>query len=1133
MAAKPLPRFVITKIDEPPADSEPTGDSVDHSDPPPPPSSSPPASPPVSSPLQSPTRDDAMTFSPTTTPLVAASNQPIVESKVPPGLVTSNEENTDAEDKQMALFEEEEEELPLVSRVIYRLANYNGGIVPDPEEMDRQDDTVQTPETADSTEKRLFKIKKKKAAKKPQKLGTVLGVYFPCIQNIFGVILFIRLVWVVGTAGWVEAFIIAFLCCCCTMTTAISMSAIATNGVVPGGGSYFMISRSLGPEFGGAVGILFYLGTTVASSMYIVGAVEILLQYIVPKEASMFGDIDIPSNAYNCYRVYGTCLLLLMFLCVFIGVKFVSKFSPVALFCVIFSILCVYIGIFVSNPNRGPRICFLGDRLLALKKIQDDNGTVHCDSNSEFAYQAFCGNTTDANSTTDPNCAYFLQHEMSLRPGIPGLASGKFMENAFQNYNKEGNRIGADERGEKDKGDIIVDISTSFIVLIGIFFPSVTGIMAGSNRSGDLADAQKSIPVGTIGAVATTSVVYLSCLLFFAACVEGQFLRDKVGESMGSGLIVAQMAWPSPWVILIGAFLSTCGAGLQSLVGAPRLLQAIAADGVVPFLNFFAVTNDKGEPRRALFLTAAIAEGGVLLANVDYIAPIITMFFLMCYCFTNLACALQTILKTPNWRPRFRLYHWTLSVFGVCLCLALMFMASWYYAIIAIVFAAAIYKYIEFKGAEKEWGDGIRGLAMTAASFALLRLEEGQPHVKNWRPQLLILLKLTDTLEPKYPKLLTFSSQLKAGKGLTLVAAIIEGKHSEKKMDSETAKLKIVEAMKKEKVKGFSEVIITKNIGDGISYLIQGSGLGGLRHNSLLMNWPNLWRQENKGYQAFIETMRIASDRQLAVMIVKGINQFPENEDRMGGTIDIWWIVHEGGLLMLLPFLLTQSKVWKKCKLRIFTVAQIEDNSIQIQKDMEKFVYQLRIPAQVKVVEMPSSDISEYTYERTLQMEQRNALLEKMKIKRTSLTPQMIMDQAHQPRRTSTDVSIDIEKAKEGKEKQNDKTAKAEEGGEKSKPKSPTLLSSTLLSPSGGGDAQKSPQPQPQNVRRMHTAIRLNQVIKEESAKAKLVILNLPGPPKDRTGEENYMDFLDALTEGLERVIMVRGGGKEVITIYS
>jgi len=61
------------------------------------------------------------------------------------------------------------------------------------------------------------------------------------------------------------------------MTTSMSMSAIATNGVVAGGGSYFMISRALGPEFGGAVGILFYLGTTVAASMYIIGAVEIFL----------------------------------------------------------------------------------------------------------------------------------------------------------------------------------------------------------------------------------------------------------------------------------------------------------------------------------------------------------------------------------------------------------------------------------------------------------------------------------------------------------------------------------------------------------------------------------------------------------------------------------------------------------------------------------------------------------------------------------------------------------------------------------------------------------------------------------------------------------------------------------------
>ncbi|TNN76503.1 Solute carrier family 12 member 5 [Liparis tanakae] len=104
-----------------------------------------------------------------------------------------------------------------------------------------------------------------------------MGVYLPCIQNIFGVILFLRMTWLVGIGGVVGTFVIVFMCCTTTMLTAISMSAIATNGVVPAGGSYYMISRSLGPEFGGAVGICFYLGTTFAGAMYILGAIELLL----------------------------------------------------------------------------------------------------------------------------------------------------------------------------------------------------------------------------------------------------------------------------------------------------------------------------------------------------------------------------------------------------------------------------------------------------------------------------------------------------------------------------------------------------------------------------------------------------------------------------------------------------------------------------------------------------------------------------------------------------------------------------------------------------------------------------------------------------------------------------------------
>lgn len=124
---------------------------------------------------------------------------------------------------------------------------------------------------------------------------------------------------------------------------------------------------------------------------------------------------------------------------------------------------------------------------------------------------------------------------------------------------------------------------------------------------------------------------------------------------------MANMAWPNQWVILIGSFLSTLGAGLQSLTGAPRLLQAIAKDGIIPFLEPFAVSSKRGEPTRALLLTLLICQSGILLGNVDLLAPLLSMFFLMCYGFVNLACAVQTLLRTPNWRPRFKYYHWSVS----------------------------------------------------------------------------------------------------------------------------------------------------------------------------------------------------------------------------------------------------------------------------------------------------------------------------------------------------------------------------------------------------------------------------------------------------------------------------------------
>lgn len=112
--------------------------------------------------------------------------------------------------------------------------------------------------------------------------------------------------------------------------------------------------------------------------------------------------------------------------------------------------------------------------------------------------------------------------------------------------------------------------------------------MIGSNRSGDLKDPSRSIPKGTIAAIITTSLVYFLSVIFLGATVEGPVLRDKFGNSIGGKLVLAQLSWPASYIVLIGALLSCVGAALQSLTGAPRLLQAIAQDELLPLLSYFS-----------------------------------------------------------------------------------------------------------------------------------------------------------------------------------------------------------------------------------------------------------------------------------------------------------------------------------------------------------------------------------------------------------------------------------------------------------------------------------------------------------------------------------------------------------------
>ncbi|CAF1089582.1 unnamed protein product [Rotaria sordida] len=977
--------------------------------------------------------------------------------------------------------------------VLDQLYNYTGGIVPNAAEAEKQTAVRQN----------------------SANLGTIFGVYLPCVQNIIGVIVFIRLFWLIGIAGVPQTLLIVVVCSSCTLLTAISMAAIATNGIVPAGGAYFMISRSLGPEFGGAVGLLFYLGNTFAASMYIVGAVEIIVKYMCPEKCRLFGDdVEIPSIAFNHYRIYGTLLLIIIGACVLIGIKFVTKIAPLSLLAVIISLLCIYAGVIKSSfsPPDLP-ICLVGLNPSHLIK----SSVLHNDVRTYCRPDKWCyeGNKTIlcplyasiCNKPTNTLCSKndYVEN-VRVEQGIPGLKNWQLSENLVSHYRQAG-EIERDIKGDSTF-EVVAQEITSFLILVGIYFPSVTGIMAGSNRSGDLRDPSRSIPRGTIAAILTTSTIYLSNVVFLGACVHSSLLRDKFGDSINKQLVVAALAWPNKWVIMIGAFCSTVGAGLQTLTGAPRLLQAVAKDDLVPILGRLAKSY-RGEPVPALFLTLLICQCGILIADLDKLTALLSMFFLLCYGFVNLACALQTILRAPSWRPRFRFYHWILSLMGVLLSISIMFMASWYFALIAMVIAIVIYKFIEYKGAEKEWGDGIRGLSMSAARYALYRVDEAPPHTKNWRPQLLAFINVQRNEEDelyalRHPRLLNFLYQLKAGQGFVVAATILEGDYLDKYAYIEQVRSLLKTSLTQTKVQGFAEVLVAKDAEDGISALIQTEGLGGLKPNTIVLCWPLNWRKDYESYtaNAFIRTIAVAEARRCAVIVPKNINSFPDNKEIQEGTIDIWWIIHDGGLLFLIAFLLKRNKVWSRCRLRLFTVAQLEDNSVEMKKDLEQYMYQLRIEAEVDVVEMENQEISAYAYERTLKLAERVKLLKDLKLpdKELQLQPQILMESLLNNQRQSIDESDD--------------------------------QYHYTFTPNQLGNLKSVSE---SSMRKMHSAVRLNQQIRNRSHDAKLVLINLPSPPTKHTSlaTYSYMEYVDALTEGLDRLLLMRGSGREVITIFS
>ncbi|XP_027770460.1 cation-chloride cotransporter 1 isoform X5 [Solanum pennellii] len=839
-----------------------------------------------------------------------------------------------------------------------------------------------------------------------------MGVFVPCLQNIMGIIYYIRFSWIVGMAGIGESLLLVAFCGSCTFLTTISLSAIATNGAMKGGGPYYLIGRALGPEVGVSIGLCFFLGNAVAGAMYVLGAVEtfldavpaagILRETVTRVNGTDIAPITRPS--LHDLQIYGIVVTILLCFIVFGGVKIINRVAPAFLVPVVFSLVCIFSGILLARNGRPAA-------------------------------------------------------------GITGLSSESFKDNWGPAYQRTSNAGIPDPNGK---------IYWSFNALVGLFFPAVTGIMAGSNRSASLKDTQRSIPIGTLAATLTTSALYLVSVLFFGSVAT----RDKL---LTDRLLTASIAWPFPAIVYVGIILSTLGAALQSLTGAPRLLAAIANDDILPVLNYFKVV-DGGEPHVATFFTAFICIGCVVIGNLDLISPTITMFYLLCYAGVNLSCFLLDLLDAPSWRPRWKFHHWSLSLVGALLCIVIMFLISWTFTVVSLALASLIYYYVSIKGKAGDWGDGFKSAYFQLALRSLRSLGASQVHPKNWYPIPLIFCrpwgKLPENV-PCHPKLADFANCMKKkGRGMSIFISIIDGDYHERVEDAKAACKQLSTYIDYKQCEGVAEIVVAPNMSEGFRGIVQTMGLGNLKPNIIVMRYPEIWRRENliEIPATFVGIINDCIVANKAVVIVKGLDEWPNEYQRQYGTIDLYWIVRDGGLMLLLSQLLLTKDSFEGCKIQVFCIAEEDSDAEGLKADVKKFLYDLRMQAEVIVISMKSWEG---------QGEQQESIE---------------AFSAAQGR-----IASYLGEMKERAER--DKTPLMADG-------KPVVVN------------------EQQVEKFLYTTLKLNSTILKYSRMAAVVFVSLPPPPANHPAFF-YMEYMDLLVENVPRLLIVRGYRRDVVTLFT
>uniref|UniRef100_A0A8C6LGY3 Solute carrier family 12 member 9 n=1 Tax=Nothobranchius furzeri TaxID=105023 RepID=A0A8C6LGY3_NOTFU len=751
----------------------------------------------------------------------------------------------------------------------------------------------------------------------PQKLSVFFGVVIPTLLSMFSVVVFLRIGFVVGHAGLYQTFLMFIVAYFIISMTVLSVCAISTNGALDAGGAYYMISRALGPEFGGSIGLMFFLANVCGSALFVLGLVEAILStFGVPEDVTVTATaLQVLPSGYWWSLLYATAIALLCLFVCLIGAHIYAKATFIIFLVVIFVLLTVFISFFIVKPT-----------------VVTLPGSV-------------------VNMSGFPTTANFTGFKLETLWG--------------------------------NQWDYTTGNMMTFASVFAVMFNGCTGIMAGSNMSGDLKNPSYSIPRGTITAVIFTFITY-NLLSVLVACSCDRVLLQRDYSFLGDINV-----W-HPFVI-IGVYSSTLSAAMSNLIGASRILYALAKDDL--FGKVFSVakrTSRGGNPWLSVLISWFLVQLVLFSGKLNTIASIVTIFFLLVYAAVDLACLALEWASAPNFRPTFRYFTWHTCALGIIGCVVMMFLINVIYASASIAFMLLLLLLIHYLSPTSSWGYISQALIFHQVRKYLLMLDVRKDHIKFWRPQILLMVS-----NPRSTVgLITFINDIKKS-GLYVLGHVQLGDLSTLPSDPLQSQydswLSLVDHLN---IKAFVNLTLADSVRHGVQHLLFISGLGGMRPNTLVLGFyddclprdklidPTLTSSESPNpfnpsqdleepplfHFEYVAIISDAMKMLKSVVLARYFNDFeraqvtsPPSSTSGKVFVDVWPVnllrpdsssyVDTCSLFLLqLACILNMVRDWRKAKLRLFLCVE-EGRSVRgSEEKLGQLLKELRIKAKVQTV---------------------------------------------------------------------------------------------------------------------------------------------------------------------------------------